>query len=385
MRPLIHALPLSWAVLRKRLAAVLLLPAAILAACLLLPGQLAGAAPTAGFVLPAEEADRSAASSVYDLLAQNEAVHFVLTDEETARREIAAGRWLCAYVPAADFASRLSDTDTDRLFTVLTPAGADLSPLVNEAVAAAVLTLRAPDLAADYASEAGFAGAAEARTIRERTAAGLSPDQAMTFSIETVAGTAPASDPYAALRTVLLGLSAIYLLLLALLWAAGLRRLRKRGWFPLAAASVGTFPLVFALALISGAALIAGGAASLLLIAWFLGGSLSALVPMAMYGTVLAALTLFLSAVPGTDAAIPAVLPFLPVLCLFLCPVFLDAAAWFPFCGPLSESLPPTWFLDAVRQGKPGLWMAAAAAVLTAASAVLLRDRRSGLSGIKPE
>ena len=368
-----RCLPLALGLLRRRktwLLAALLLPVSILLAGMLLPAKTLDSSLTAGIVLPE---DSPAAQTLLELLetSANTEVHFLSASLETARQQVAAGRWACAYVLAEDFESRIFAKDPGVLFTVLCPEGSTGVSLLHESVAAAVFTLRAPGIAAAYAQSAGFAS--DPDSVRQQTAQGLSPDQRMTIQIQTVSGTPAEPVSHAAVQSLATGATAIFLLLMALLLASDLRRRQRQDWFRRTAAVTGRFPLLSAMAAAAGLLLFVSGAAALLLADAFWGGSFAGILPVACYGAVLTALALVLAVVPELDAALPALAPFVPVCCLLLCPVFFDAAALFPACAPLSRALPPTWLLLALQQGKNGVWMLPVAAALTAAAAGLSR------------
>ncbi len=70
-----------------------------------------------------------------------------------------------------------------------------------------------------------------------------------------------------------------------------------------------------------------------------------------LYQLALVPLTLAVSRLPGIEALLPAVLPYLAVACVLLCPTLADAGRLIPALYPLSRSLPPTWYLLDAAEG----------------------------------
>ena len=69
-------------------------------------------------------------------------VHFIRTDEETARAKVASAQWDCALLLPDDFDGRLAAGETEDLATLLTGPGSTVYPLIRETAAAAPLESR---------------------------------------------------------------------------------------------------------------------------------------------------------------------------------------------------------------------------------------------------
>ena len=132
---------------------LLLLPLLALGASIMLPEWHAEAPVSVGVVLP-----ESGGDEMWQLLlSRNDGViSFILTDEETLDRSVAAGRWDCGIILAENFDQMVKDLDTDRLFTLRIGPGSTVYPLVKETISACVAQLIAPGVATDYLWDSGI-------------------------------------------------------------------------------------------------------------------------------------------------------------------------------------------------------------------------------------
>lgn len=330
--------------LRSRLAdwrawaMFLLLPLAVFAAARLLPAEEVSAPVQVGVVLPEE-----GGGDFWERLEKRSGlvVAFHKAEYGQAERQVAAGRWDCALVLPEDFEARLAAQDLEGLFTLLTGPGSAVYPMVRETVSACVAERLSPDMAGDYLLDSGILDESGLETARPRLNQVLLDQDRVLVSMETVDG-APL-DPLdladSGVSNLLTGLTAILLLIWALLTAMDLGR-----WLdsPLArrlAPLRGKLPLLLprlAAALLP--ALCAGA------LALWAAGTPAAILPLIPYllfwGAGAAALALWKPA----WSALPALMPFVPVLGLLLSPVLLDLSLLFPALGPVVRWNPVTLF-----------------------------------------
>ena len=106
---------------------LLLLPMLTLSASFMLPEWRAESAVCVGVVLP-----ESGGEEMWKQLQShnNDVISFILTDENTLERNIAAGRWDCGIILAEDFDQKLAELDTDRIFTLQIGPGSTIYPMV---------------------------------------------------------------------------------------------------------------------------------------------------------------------------------------------------------------------------------------------------------------
>lgn len=132
---------------------LLLLPLLALMASVMLPDWQAESPVSVGVVLP-----ESGSKEMWQLLqARNDGViSFILTDEDTLDRNIAAGRWDCGIILSKNFDQMVQELDTDRIFTLRIGPGSTVYPLVKETISACMAQLIAPDIAMDYLWDSGI-------------------------------------------------------------------------------------------------------------------------------------------------------------------------------------------------------------------------------------
>ncbi len=356
------SLLLGFARLRRkplRLLGVLLMPLAVLIAGLFVPQDSLNTPLEAGISLP-EQSEQ--AQALWQRLNTGDPayVSFHLADEEEIYEQVAAGKWVCGFILRPDFDSLLSSAQSVVLADVVQTQAETMAPLLCEAFSAAVYHLRAPELAATYAAQNGLADGATLDAVRETVANGA--PHAMQLRTVTVDGQAEqAAQPGAATaRAACQGFIAIFLFFAALLLASELDGVRQEGWFSRTAAFTGRFPLQAGLALAQMLPLaVAAGVAHALGEHFFAGTlSLADLSALAGYGFCLSSFALFLGQVPGIRQGLSALLPFVPAVCLLLCPIFFDVANFFAPAARISHLLPPTWLLDAFAHPLPDcLWL----------------------------
>ena len=308
---------------------LLLLPALTFGARLALPAEEAATPVQVGVVLPARGGEE-----FWDRLDRRSGlvVTFRQAAADQAERQVAAGRWDCALVLPEDFEERLERRDTDELFTLLVGPGSTVYPMVRETVMSCVAELTAPGVAEDYLVDSGILdreGAAEARPRLKET---LLEQERVLVSMETVDG-----RPLDALALadsgvdgLLSGLAAVVLSVWALFTAMDLgrwldspfaRRLR-----PLRGAAALLLPRM------AGALVPALCSGALALLA--LERPWACFLPLAAYLLFWGALALALARCRPLWSALPAVVPFVPVLALLLSPVLIDLSLLFPALAP---------------------------------------------------
>lgn len=345
---------------------LLLLPLTTFGVRALLPAQEVSTPVQVGVVLPQEGGE--------DFWARLEArsglvVTFHRAERDRAERQVAAGQWDCALVLPEDFTWRLDRQEIHPLFTLLIGPGSTVYPMVRETAAACVAELISPAMAERYLLDRGIVREEELEAVRPRLHETLTDQERVLVAMETADGRP--LDPLAladsGVDSLLTGLTAILLLIWALLTAMDLGRWLESPFVRRLAPLQGSLPLLLprlAAALVP--ALCAGVLA--LLAAGAVPVCVLALLPYLLFwGAAALALARWR---PGWTA-LPAVLPFAPVLGLLLSPVLLDLSLIFPALGPMIRWNPVTLFLRSCGGAwKDGLLLTAAGGAVLALEAV---------------
>ena len=340
---------------------LLLLPLATFGARALLPAEEVSTPVQAGVVLPEEGGE-----AFWARLEERSGlvVAFHRSGLDQAKGQVAAGRWDCALVLPEDFEDRLARLEVDGLFTLLTGPGSAVYPMVRETVSACVAELISPGMAEEYLLDSGIVEADGIERVRPRLREVLLDQDRVLISMESLDGRPldPLTLADSGVSNLLSGLAAILLLIWALLAAMDLgrwldspfaRRLR-----PLQGATALLLPRLGA-AMVP--ALCAGGLALLAV-----DHPLPCILALLPYLLFWGAAALALARLRPVWSALPAVVPFVPVLGLLLSPVLLDLSLLFPALGPVVHWNPVTLYLRACG----GAWTDGA--VLAAAGGVLL-------------
>ena len=234
-------------------------------------------------------------------------ISFVPAERETMEREVAVSRWDCGIIIPEDFAERVSELDTERLLTLVTGPGSTAYPIVREAVSACLARLIAPGMAGDYMESAGI------------VPSGIESGAERVDVIVVTAEGAP-SEPGKLAESVwsrlamaaLSAAAAVYVLLIScdvgLRYCGSAGRIERR----LRPGTLVLLPRVLAPLVPLAAAV----ALSALILSDF-----TLMAPLAELLALLASLSLLVSRIKGAPAALPVLVPFVPVvafLCAFL-------------------------------------------------------------------
>ena len=319
---------------------LLLLPVLAFGARLALAPEEAAAPVRVGVVLP-----RSGGEDFWARLEQRSGLvtEFLRTDEETAVRQVAAGRWDCALLLPEDFADRLERLDTYRLVTLLAGPGSTAYPLVREAAAACLFELMGPGVAERYLLDSGIADGDSVVPMRPRLREQLLERDRVLVSLETADGRAldPVALADSGTERLLAGLTAVVLLVWVLFTAMDLGRWLEsssaRRLLPLRGRTI-------LLPRLAGALVPALCAGVLALLAAGCPGCIPALPPYLLFW---GGAALLLCRSGRLWRALPAVMPFVPAAVLLLTPVLLDPALLFPALAPAARWLPLSLYLDA--------------------------------------
>lgn len=370
-------LPLFKSSLRTQLASwrtwllMLLLPLMTFGTKALLPAREVSTPVQVGVVLPEEGgADFWACLSARSGLV----VTFHQADLDQAERQVAAGQWDCALVLPEDFSRRLARQEVEGLFTLLTGPGSAVYPMVRETVSACAAELLSPGMAEQYLLDSGIAGEEELDGLRPRLHQVLLDQDRVLVSMETIDGRPldPLTLADRGVADLLSGLTAILLMIWALLTAMDLGRWLDSPFARRLAPLQGTLSLLLPRL---GAALIpalCAGTLALLAVD-YAAGCILALIPYLLFW---GAAALALARRPALWNALPAVLPFVPVLGLLLSPVLLDLSLLFPALGPVIRWMPVTLYLRACGGSwGDGLLLAAGGAVILALLPALDRKK----------
>lgn len=346
---------------RRTWLLMLLLPALLLAITALVPAREAAAPVQVGVVVP--ENDTAGAEYLQRLTRRSgTVVTFVPTDEETARRRVAAADFDCAIVVPEDFSRRLEAMDTRRILTLLTGPASVVYPVVQETAAACLTEQLTGQIAREYLLEASIVTRERYEILGETMDTVLPPEQRIHMELETLAGDALEVEALgqSSLNRIRSGVLAVLLLIWVMFDA-----MDQGAWLetPLACRFRGIKP-VTALLLPRVAAGLCPAFLSALAASVCLGaGQAAALIPYMLF---LGALSLLCARWRPLWSAFPVLMPFVPFLCLLLSPVLLDVSALHPVLGRISDWMPVTLYL----RGLDGAWDAPA--LLLAAAAFLL-------------
>ena len=342
---------------------LLLLPALTFGARLALPAEEAATPVQVGVVLP----DRGG-EEFWDRLDKRGGlvVTFCRSDADQAERQVAAGRWDCALVLPEDFEARLVRRDTDGLFTLLVGPGSTVYPMVRETVTACVAELTAPGVAEDYLVDSGILDREGANQARPRLEESLLEQERVLVSMETADGRPldPITLADSGVDGLLSGLIAIVLSVWALFTAMDLGRWLDSPFARRLRPLRGTTALL--LPRMAGALLPALCSGALALLA--LERPWACLLPLAAYLMFWGALALALARCRAVWSALPAVVPFVPVLALLLSPVLIDLSLLFPALAPAVRWSPVSLYLRSCGGSwGDGLILAAVGIVIPAA------------------
>jgi len=340
---------------------LLLLPLVTFGASRLLPAEEVSTPVQVGVVLPETGGE--------DFWSRLEArsglvVSFRRADYGQAERQVALGRWDCALVLPEDFSRRLDRLDVEGLFTLLTGPGSTVYPMVRETAAACAAELISPGVAEDYLLDSGILEENELPQARPRLREVLLDRDRVLVSMETVDGQplSPLALADSGTANLLSGLTAILLILWALLTAMDLGRWLDSPFARRLAPLRGTLPLLLPRLTAALLPALCSGALALLT-AEAPAGCLPALVPYLLFwGTA----ALALAQVRPLWSALPALLPLVPALGLLLSPVLVDLSLLFPVLKPVIRWMPVTLYLRACG----GAW-ADGLALLLGAGAIL--------------
>ena len=348
--------------LRQRLGSIrnwlvlLLLPIFAFTASIMLPDWQAEAPVSVGVVLP-----ENGGEEMWQLLeARNDGViSFILTDEDTLDRNIAAGRWDCGIILAKNFDQMVQELDTDRLFTLRIGPGSTVYPLVKETISACVAQLITPDVAMDYLWDSGIIAKEITLDLEE-------PDRVL-VSMSTLDGSSVQVPELTTRSTqnMLRWLTCITILVRMLFGTADLAKwIRSPGMkrmeplqSPLCsmAARAGTDALLLFLS----------GSAAMLLLGDGFRGCLAVLGYVVFWLMV----SLLLAQFSAVTTALHVFIPFAVVISFLLSSVLMDISLIFPQLSGISRWLPASMFLG-ICNGNWGnflllitggfLWLAAA-------------------------
>ena len=323
---------------------LLLLPAIILSAKTLLPESEATSPISVGVVLPV-----SGGEEMWQLLeARNDSLlTFILTDANTLDRNIASGRWDCGIILAEDFHNRVSELDTDRIFTLRIGPGSTVYPLVKETVTACFAQLIGPHIARDYLQESGIAeGLIEINLDN--------PDRVQ-VSLTTLDGQ-PLRTPELATRgtrNLLRWLVCVSILVRMLFSSAdsgiwiqspGMKRSQPLRASLCTMAARGTVDAIL---------LVCSGSAAMLLLEEAFWGCVAVL----CYVLFWLMISLLLAQFPSMTTVLHVLAPFAVVINLLLSSVLLDISLIFPKLSGISRWLPVSMFLEICKGDLNAAWL----------------------------
>ena len=313
----------------------LLLIPALMTGCILLFSK-EESSPSAGFALDTSSPSEQALA--FSRLLEEDG--FLLMEKEELRESVSTGRLDCGFLFPASFPEAGATPAPEGSIRLLCSQRTVLDAFFREKLAARLLSLSAPSLAAGIAGYYGFPGGEE--ELQDRFSAWYEDGELYSFTFESVEGT-PAPEEGILLSSLLSGIVALFPFSALLLSAGSLSPRKNRGL--LQALGGGSFfrLLVFPLGLLQFCLVFLFTVGSLLLISAFFPGTIPSFI---WY-----ALPWYLLSLSGVEALASAFLPsagafLLPAVfsvSLILCPIFLDITVFLPLLEPLRWLLPPCW------------------------------------------
>ena len=328
---------------------MLLLPAVVFAAVLLLPEEENSAPVQVGVCLP-----DTGGEDFWELLTdRSEAViTFCLADEETICAKVATGQWDCGIVLAPDFARSVTRADTDEMIVLYTSTASVVYPLVQEAVSAVVMQMVSPEIASGYAQKIGIG---DLESIKK-----LADSQRVAIQMRSLSG-APLQVQtltQKSTETLLLGCVALVLLIWCVFCAIDLGNWRQSNQ----ALRMCMIRSPMAVLMPRAAAALTPALLAGLASVYILDISANGIIALLGYLICLWAVALLLSGWQAILNALPVLMPFVAVLGAILSPVILDIGIYFPQMAPVCNLLPISLLLRSV-QGEAThcliLWMEA--------------------------
>lgn len=359
-----------------RIMGLIFLPILILIVGILFPANKLESPLEAGIYAPV---DSSASQELMQNLmhSDHQYVIFHEASEQEIYDNVASGRWECGFILSNNFAENYAEQTPGHLATIVRANSSSLSPLLTDVFSAALFHLRAPKIAVAYAEQSQLATGKALDSIRKAIRNGVSNQ--MQLSVQTIQGTASHTPNLGAATaaSVCRGLCAVTLFLYALMLAADLNASKTESWFIRFSAVSGKFSLLFSMTLAQILLMLLFSSAALLLNTHFFSNISSFSFPaLLLYFVFLTGLALTFGQLPASSSWLPALLPFLPAICLVLCPIFFDAGHFFPPAAPISSMLPPTWLLRAFDSGNMKvLWIASIASAFSAFFCLFLHQK----------
>lgn len=351
----------------SRSSRVFALLAAILTVCMLFaPEKERLSAVEVGIVPTGVHGER-----LLELLQErsSQAVCFIRTDERTMDQKILSGEWDCGLVLSEDFDERLEKGKLRKLITVKTGPASTVYPLVQESVAACMMELMSPYIAAEYLEVQGMdSGQVMQQILQLQEQSGW-----VEVKLETSDGQ-PLQPPEltsSGASRIFRGLIGLFTLIWGLYVTVDLGTWLKSE----TAVRLGCVRSVFQLLLpqLTAALLpvcLWGG-----LVLTVLGESWITLAGYGVFLLLVLSLGLLLPRFAVLWQSVIALIPFIAVFSLLLEPVLLDTGALFPVIGKCTRILPVTLFLRSCDGDGTSLLFLAGEAVLLM-TAGLLADRK---------
>ena len=327
----------SWLVL-------ILLPLLVLSAHLMLPESDTASAVSVGVVLP-----ESGGNAMWELLeSRNDSIlSFILTDEDTLDRNIAAGKWDCGIILAEDFDQRVRELDTDRIFTLRIGPGSAVYPLVKETVSACMAQLIGADITWEYLLDSGIT---DERVALDQV---LSEPDRVLVTMSTLHGE-PLQVPELTNRSTvhfLRWLICASILIRMLFGAADLCRWVHSPGMKRAQPLRSPISAMAARGAADALLLLFSASVALLL----LGDGFWSIAAVFAYVVFWLMASLLLARFPGITTLLHGCIPFALVTSLILSPVLLDTSLILPGLSAISPWLPASLFLRSCNGDPAGL------------------------------
>lgn len=328
----------SWLIL-------LIVPLLLLGITLAVPAQQMSAPVQVGVVLP-----DAGAEDFWELLRgrSGTVLTFFETDEETLNRNIATGKWDCGLILLEDFAEKIAEADTDRLFVIRIGEGSTVYPLVRETVAACVSSLVRIPIAQEYLLSSQIVTQVDTQQIRTLLEQELTDDQLIHINMYTPDGEAlhPIRLAESGINQFLRWLLAISLLIWLLLCTCDLGRWNDssaaKRMRPLLTPTAAMLPWLVADAALG----ILSGCLGMAII----GGGIAGFVAITVYVLMWSGLCLLIAHFPSVWQNLPILPAFAVVTSLLASGVLVDLATFLPGMGKIVSLIPGRLYLQ-VCQG----------------------------------
>lgn len=273
-----------------------------------------------------------------------------ISNQNEIKQNVLSGKWLCGFILSSSFAEKLESENLEKLVTVVKLDDELLSSLIQERFLSALYSIQTPVLAANYSQKNNIAK----NTVFENWTDKSELKQYNDMSIEVINIDGISQNTNNSSKTAFVlckTLIAIFIFLISLLQIIDINKISNEQWF------INTVPYfndtLFKLGITSSFMLLNSLCA---IFAWIISfiffGSNFDIKELLLFISYFIMLTLWiaiLSRYVVIRQLINIFLPFIPIICFVLSPIFIDITSIFPYTKLFLIITPPVWLLYAIN------------------------------------